>query len=169
MADIKNVIPFKEHDFTGIYIALINPDKIPHLIFIENGAYFTLTYNACVIGKPFLPYLQKLKRLQKKIIFLKLKGEFTSTRNEFNKFKSADTTNITCFVPIKNILKPDSNAEMIHELIPELYENQIVDEASHLNMEDDLNFQNDFPLSVYTKKMIFSYIEHLKTKDARRK
>ena len=29
---------------------------------------------------------------------------------------------------------------------------QIVDEASHLNMEDDLNFQNDFPLSVYTKR-----------------
>ena len=169
MINIKGVVTFNKIDSTACYILLINPEKIPHLVYIQKGKYYSLTFKDSIIGEPFQPYFKKLVRLKKKMIFLKLNLNNRNASEEFNKYGSADSSNVTCFVPIKDLLLPDSQAEMIHELIPELYLNNIIQEASHLNIGTELNSSGDFPLSVYTKKMIFSYIQHLKIKDASRK
>lgn len=169
MSKIIAIQQLDKIDPNATYILLINPEKIPHLVYIEEGKYFTLTYNESVCGENFDTYLKKLKRLKKKMIFLKLKNVRGDASSEFQQFTAADSSSITCFVPVKNCVLPESKAQMIHELIPELYENQIIESAYHLNATEILNESEEFTLSVYTKKMIFSYIQHLKKKDVSRK
>lgn len=169
MPKLKNVVQFDKIDPKSTYLLLVNPEKIPHLILIKNGRYFSLTYKESVVDQDFHHYFKKLKRLNKKMIFIRLSLDPNTVNQEFSNYLAANSTDLTCFVPIKNILLPKSKAEMIHELIPELYENQFIEEVSHLNLDSELNDNGEFSLSVYTKKMIFSYIQHLKNKDAIRK
>lgn len=160
---------FVELDSTSSYLLLISPESIPHLLFIQNNAYFSLTTKESVIGNDFTGYLKQLIRLKKKLIFIELNSNPPNVKDVFEHYVTVDTDNITCFTPIKNILLPKSKAEMIHQLIPELYENHLIKASYYFGLEKELDNLGDFKLSEYSKEMIFSYIQQFKETDAERK
>jgi hypothetical protein len=160
---------FFELDKTASYLLLISPEGIPHLLFIQNNRYYSLTTKESVIGNDFTGYLKQLLRLKKKLIFLELESSPEGVNEVFEHYVTVDTNHITCFAPIKNILLPDSKAEMIHQLIPEMYENHLIKASYHVGLMDDLDDLGDFKLSEYSKDMIFSYIQQFKESDAERK
>ena len=102
----------------------------------------------------------------KKIILLEVNKNLQDAESVFGRFKSVDTSKTSCFMPVKSILMPSSDSEMIHELIPELYEAQLIGDSFQLNLENLLNKSGNFELRKYSKEMIFSYIQALKNRDA---
>ena len=128
-----------------------------------------MTTKESVIGNDFTGYLKQLLRLKKKLIFLELETNPQDVNEVFEHYITVDTKQITCFAPIKNILLPDSEAEMIYQLIPEMYENHLIKASYHVGLIDDLDNLGDFKLSEYSKDMIFSYIQPFKESDAERK
>ena len=168
MGKVFSVTELDAVDNAASYLLLINPDKIPHLVYIQSGKYYSLTYKESLIDLPFDHYFKKLKKLKKKMLFIELVESSSKAQEVFSNYLKADTGTTTCFVPIKDLILPNSKSEMIFELIPELYENQMIKKVSHLNLAADLDESKDFTLSVYNKDLIFSYIKALNKKDASR-
>jgi hypothetical protein len=167
---VKIVKPLK---FTGFnnedaYLLLISPHEIPHLVLLNKGKYFSLTYKKSVIAENFDAYLEFLKKNKKKIIFFQLRAIKPDIEKAFQEFKSVNTTAVTCLIPIRNHLLPASKAKYVFELVPELYQNKEIKAAYQLNMEDVLDENGDFELNEYTVDDIFSYIKKLKDRHAER-
>lgn len=167
----KVIVPeeFRTLENDKSYLVLIHPETIPHLALIVNNKYYSLTYLEAEIGLDAPQLLTKLIRANKKLLLLELKQNITQVAKVFAQFESVDTSRTSCFIPVKQLLIPNSQAEMVHQLIPELYEAQFIAKSYHKNLENLLNKNGDFELRSYTKEMIFSYIQALKNNHARRK
>ena len=148
------------------YLVLINPDKIPHLVLVDQNKYFALTYKESIIGKDFEVYFESLKRAKKKVLFVELNLSLKVAREVFQKYDVAGEN--SCFVPIKEVLLPTSQASFIFQLIPELYEQNLISKAHHLNLQPDLDDLGDFKMTTYSKDDIYSYIQSLKERNAQR-
>ncbi len=168
MASIKQIQQLKQIDSSKTYLVLISPETIPHLIIIYKGLYYSLTYKKAVLGEPFEAYFNFLKRTKRKLIFLELAISESDPKFIFNKFSKVDTDKITCLAPITEYTIPESKAEFVFELIPELYDADKINAAFHLNLEKKLSRYNEFDLVEYTKEAIFSYIQTLNDKHAKR-
>ena len=166
MAEVVDLRLFQELDITKNYLVLIHPQTIPHLGLIVRGSYYSLTYKEAEIALNAVEFLKKLDRAKKKIILLEIKKDLKEAESVFGRFRSVDTSKTSCFMPVKSILMPSSDSEMIHELIPELYEAQLIGDSFQLNLENLLNKSGNFELRKYSKEMIFSYIQALKNRDA---
>ncbi|MEX1001872.1 MAG: hypothetical protein WDZ35_07145 [Crocinitomicaceae bacterium] len=171
MAKLLNVNQFTGYQKETTYLVLINPERIPHLVFLQNGRFYSLTYLGTDLNRDFLPYFKRLQKGKNKMIFIALRHEASEqlTSDIFKRYKSAGDNQFTCFSPVKDILLPNSRAEMIFELIPDLYENQKIVSVSQIGLDESVDKQGDFELSEYNKEDIFSYIQALKTKHAKRK
>ncbi|MCH2234749.1 MAG: hypothetical protein MK078_10920 [Crocinitomicaceae bacterium] len=161
MYKVQEVKTLLDNEFSGQYLVLINPEKIPHLIVVKNNKYFSLTNKESIINEDFGPYLEKLKRAKRKILFIKLNDSEANLEETFRKYSSVNTDSITCLLPVKESLLKNSDAKFVFELIPELYANNLVDSVYQLNMERDLTELGDFNLNTYSLQDIFNYINHL--------
>lgn len=150
----------------GSYLLLIEPQNIPHLVFLQDGRYYSLTYKGVELGFSFPPYLEKLVRLKKKIIFLQVERSVESPFLVFSDYATAGDHDQTCFYPIKQLLLPESRAEMIFQLIPELYAAGKIKDAMHFGLTSLLENNTDFNLPVYTKADVLRHIANLKEKYA---
>ena len=150
----------------GTYLVLVEPQNIPHLVFLQDGRYYSLTYKGTELGFSFPPYLEKLIRLQKKIIFLEVEHSEQSAFQVFSDYVAAGENDQTCFYPIKQLLLPNSQANMIFELVPELYANGLIKEALHQGMSENLDESGDYQMSTYSKADILDHIANLKEKYA---
>lgn len=150
------------------YLLLISPEKIPHLALVHKGAYYSLTHKKSIIGELFQPYYNFLSRSNRKMILIEIKGEIADPNVKFGEYTRANTNATTCLYPIKDCLLPESKAEFVFELIPDLYLAGKIKQSFYVNLEDDLTELGDFNLSVYPKKAIFSYIESLNEKYVKR-
>lgn len=150
----------------GTFLLLVEPHNIPHLVFLQDGRYYSLTYKGVELGFSFPPYLEKLVRLQKKIIFLEVDRSKESPFQVFSDYVAAGEDDQTCFFPIKQLLKPESEAQLIFELIPELYADGIIKDAMHFGLNELLDEEGNFELSEYTKSDVLAYIANLKEKYA---
>jgi hypothetical protein len=153
---------------SGSYLVLINPERIPHLVFLKDGRYYSLTYKGVELAFSFAPYIERLVRTKKKIIFLELTITADEPFKVFNEYIEAGHQNTTCFYPIKQLVLSDSKAEMIYQLIPDLYENNLIKSASHLGLNDLLDEDDSFVLNEYSKQDIIDYIQALKNRYAER-
>ncbi|MFT4602255.1 MAG: hypothetical protein ACI857_002441 [Arenicella sp.] len=169
MSEIFDLKPFEGLEIDGSYILLVHPQTIPHLIFIHHENYFSLTHKEVEFNVPIKPMMKKLCRLNKRMIFIKIKKNQFDPKPVFSKYEKVDEQLITCLYPIKELLLPDSQAEMIFELVPELYENQLIESVSQMNLTEYLDSKGNFTLNEYKKQAIFSYIEQLNKQDADRK
>jgi hypothetical protein len=147
----------------GCYLILINPENIPHLVYLQDGRYYSLTYKGVELGFSFSPYLERLIRLKKKIVFIEVQRNSVSPFQLFSDYIAAGNENSTCFYPIKDILLPESKSEMIYELIPELYMNGLIKGATHFGMKEDLNEAGNFEMNEYSKEDILAHIADLKS------
>ncbi|NOQ75875.1 MAG: hypothetical protein GQ574_27970 [Crocinitomix sp.] len=153
---------------SGIYLVLISPESIPHLALVYKGKYFSLTHKKSIIGELFQPYYSFLSRANRKMIFIEINGDIENPEVKFGEYSKANLDAITCLFPIKDCLLPESKAEFVYELIPDLYLAGKINGAFHVNLEADLTDLGDFNLSIYPKKAIFSYIESLNEKYVKR-
>lgn len=152
------------------YLVLINPERIPHLVLVHQSFYYTLTYNDCIRKEPFGPYLEKLKRAGKKILMLQITHLVADPDEVFQNYQKAKDGEITCLEPIKRTLLPEINVEFVFELIPHLYENEMIVKSLGFNLENLLTNGNEFELNQYTKASIYAYISALnRNYDTRRK
>lgn len=169
MAEIKNVQEgFYDLD-EGAYLLLINPTKIPHLVYLQDGRYYSLTYEGVELGYSFAPYFERLIRTGKQIIFLELVNSNHNPFTVFSEYLAAGDNATTCFYPIKQMLLPESKAELIFQLIPELYENKLINSAKHFRLAAHLDAAQNFKLSTYNKADVDAYINSLKSKYAERR
>lgn len=167
MAKIKNLKPF-EYSRQATYLVLISPETIPHLVLVHHGRYYSLTHKKVILGEDFSAYLTFLKRAKRKIVFLELETLENHPLEKFEAYKRADRYVATCLNPIIDTVHSKSEAGFVYELVPELYNQKKIKNAFYLNMENDLTDLGDFNLSEYSKEAIFSYIESLNKKYAKR-
>ncbi|MFT5823582.1 MAG: hypothetical protein ACI8ZM_004844 [Crocinitomix sp.] len=168
MPKVINLQKLDEVKPSSIYLVLISPEAIPHLALVHKGKYFSLTHKKSIIGELFQPYYNFLNRSNRKMIFIEIKGDIVDPAVMFAEYSKANMDAITCLLPIKDCLLPESKAEFVYELIPDLYLGGKISGAFHINLEEDLTDLGDFNLSVYPKKAIFSYIESLNEKYVKR-
>lgn len=168
MTKIKQVKRFIKLDTQGTYVLLISPEHIPHVVLIHAGEYYSLTHKKAILAAPFDAYFSFLKRTKRKMLFLKLDGYFMAPQKAFEVYDKATEDRVTCLNPVRDCVMPNSRASFIYELIPELYDAGKIEEALQVNMDDDLLDSTDFTLSTYTKEAIFSYIQSLNQKYAKR-
>jgi len=168
MTRIKNVIDWNGIQSNSTYLLLISPEKIPHLALVSKGGYFSLTHKKSIISEPFEPYLAFLERSLKRMLFVELTINPEELEDIFKQYQQVNTENITCLFPIRQAILPESKAEFVYDLIPELEENGLVKAIYHINMRDLLSENRDFELSAYSKTAIFAYIESLNHKYAKR-
>ena len=150
------------------YLILINPEKIPHLGLIKKGHYYSLTYKKTQLKEPFKPYFNFLKRSGRAMLFLEIKTDLDEVEEVFERYEKAVVGKTTCLHPIRETILPSSQANFIYELLPELEQIEVIGQAFHVNMDDLLDENLDFTLSTYDKNSIYSYIETLNEKHAKR-
>lgn len=152
----------------GSYLLLIEPEQIPHLVFLQDGRYYSLTYKGVELGFSFPSYLEKLIRMKKQMIFLEVERADQSPFRVFSDYVAAGDNEQTCFFPIKKLLLPDSKSELIFQLIPELYAHGLIKNALHFGLSESLDDNGDFELSEYSKEDVLLHIANLKERYAER-
>lgn len=157
------------HDLDeGNYLMLVNPHKIPHLVFIKDGRYYSLTYKGVELGFSVAPYFERLIRTRKPMLIMELDIDYVNPAKVFSQYVEAGHENSTCFYPIKELLLPKSDAQLIFELIPELYDNDMISTVKHFALDEHLSSDRIFELSTYNKADVDAYIEELKQTYAER-
>lgn len=152
----------------GSYLLLINPRQIPHLVYLQDGRYYSLTFKGIELGFSFSPFLEKLIRLKKEVIFLEVEKPNQSPFEVFNNYVVAGEQEHTCFYPIKQLLLENSSAQMIFELIPELYMNGMIKSALQIGLNDFIQEGDNFKMNTYSKADILNHISDLKKRYAER-
>ena len=161
-----------DFSFSGTYLILINPERIPHLILVNNHRYFSLTNKKSIINEDFEPYLKLLLQQNRKLLIVALKKiEFEKIIEAFKRYKKVNNKTITCLFPLRDIYQSQLNLEtnFIFELIPQLAEKNLILNFSHLNLATELNEFGEFKLTTYNQQDIFNYIQELNERDATRK
>jgi len=165
---IKAIEKWDEVNPESTYLMLISPQDIPHLVLVSKNLYYSLTHKKAVVDEPLKPYLKFLQRSGKPVLIVELRVEPLGLSTVFGRYQKANSDEITCLFPIREAILPDSKANFVYELIPELVDQNLINAFYQLNMDDMLNEFNDFELSTYSKEAIFSYIESLNEKYAKR-
>lgn len=165
---IRGIKKWDEVNPESTYLMLISPQEIPHLVLVSKNAYYSLTHKKSVFDEPVQPYLKFLQRSGKSVLIAELRVEPLELSTIFKRYQKANTDEITCLLPIREALLPNSSANFVFELIPELLGQDLIGAFYQLNMDDLVNQSNDFELSTYSKEAIFSYIESLNEKYAKR-
>ncbi len=168
MPIIKEIEPLESINDERTYLLLISPERIPHLGVVSQGKYYSLTHKKSIVGEVFQPYFNFLKRSDRKMIFIELKNCSLTPADTFGRFEKAKENGDTCLYPVRDFVLSESSASFVYELIPELYLHGKIEASFHVNMEDDIEIDKDFKLSIYSKEAIFSYIESLNEKYAKR-
>lgn len=162
MPEVRNVQPFSGINDQSTYLVLISPERIPHLVLVHHGKYYSLNYKESLIGEDFNSYLKFLRRSNKKVLFIEIVPGKSDIASIFKKYTKAESGKATCLQPINDWLLSDREISFVFELIPELYERDMILSAQHLNLEENLGKNAEFALSQYDKEDIYSYIEALK-------
>ena len=161
MPRLNSVRSLTQYSESSTYLLLISPEKIPHLVIVRNGKYYSLTHKKSIVACDFGPYFIFLKNSGRKVLFVELNTNEDGPKKAFEKYEKVNTENISCLDPIKEWLLPNEQIEYVFELIPTLYEKNRIIGVQQINMDDDLDGGQNFLLSKYSKKDIFSYIEEL--------
>jgi len=164
MTILTDIQPFPGVEKNSTYLVLISPESIPHLCLIHRGLYYSLTFKECEIGKDFTTYMQFLVRARRKILFVEVDQVVENPWTVFKRYEKLAGTNLTCIVPVKETIFPESKAEYIFQLIPELIATGKMKQVFHLNMEMDFKDKCEFKLREYSKETIYAYIQALNSK-----
>lgn len=168
MNKLTNILPFTGAERGKTYILLVSPESIPHLCLIHDGLFYSLTFKECQNALDFGQYLQFLVRAKRKMLFIELDTIENNPWTIFKKYEKLAGTGLTCIQPIKETVFNESKSEFIFELVNELKQLNKIVQVYHMNMEMDLKDSNEFNLREYTKDSIFTYIQALNEKHAKK-
>jgi len=169
MTQLSNVIPFPGAEKNKTYLLLISPESIPHLCLIHGGLYYSLTYKECENARDFATYLHFLVRAKRKLLFVEVDQAAQNPWAVFKKYEKLAGSGLTCLQPVKESLLENSKAEFVFELVQELQKANRIKQVYHMNMEPDFKDQDFFNLREYSKESIFTYIQALNEKHAKKR
>ena len=169
MTRLTNVLPFPGAEKSKTYLLLVSPESIPHLCLVHGGLYYSLTYKECESAKDFAPYLQFLVRAKRKLLFVEIDQVAQNPWAVFKKYDKLAGSGLTCLQPIKETIFQKSEANFVFELIQELQTANRIRQVYHMNMEPDFKNQDFFNLREYSKEAIFTYIQTLNEKHAKKR
>jgi hypothetical protein len=163
---LKNIKPFIYLDPGKTYLVLIAIDKEPpHLGFITNGKYYSVSTNGVKNGVDAEMIIKSLNKKNVPTILLEIYYNFDNTFlvEYYNSLKPLQE-NQSCFIPIRHILSQKDvefrHAQYVFELIPILIAKDALTSVYHINAEHLMKYMT-FQLKEYTQEDINAAIKNV--------
>jgi fumarylacetoacetate (FAA) hydrolase family protein len=160
----------------GTFLFIFRATRIPpHIGIITNGKLFDITTVGPNIGLSVTDFYKTVLKRKTEVIFIEL-HHYGEDRDELENIITNKVTHywkvtegVSCLNPIKDFIneafdKEVKHANFIFELLPILYENDIVKDVSQLNLSNKIK-NNVFSLNKYTADEISYCIKALTRKE----
>ena len=166
---LKDIVPCRKADLmSGFHLILFHVNRVPpHLGIVYRQKYYSLTASECQIGIDFDPIWRLIRSKKIETIVIKIDSapsqEFISAA--YQSYEVAKPNQYTCLSPIKDYfneyhhISPEG-IQFVFDLIPKLYESNLIDEVRQINLTSESN-QFSFELLTYTMSEIYSRIQEL--------
>lgn len=169
---ILNILPANEALLAqDVYLIVINAAQIPpHLAISVNGKLFTLTVKGATVDGELSALLRLIQKKSLETIFIKLTVPHLFTidqlQEEIKKYTLAyprvEVSIATCLNPIKDFCSTvyeteTKNVNFLFDLLPKLYEQNIISSCYHLNLDRYLT-NDSFYLNKYNMNDIYEGI-----------
>lgn len=166
---LKDIVHCRKADLmTGFHLILFHVNRVPpHLGIVYKQKYYSLTASECQIGIDFDPIWRLIRSKKIETIVIKIDSassqEFISAA--YQSYEVAKPNQYTCLSPIKDYfneyhhISPEG-IQFVFDLIPKLYESNLIDEVRQINLTSESN-QFSFELLTYTMSEIYSRIQEL--------
>lgn len=147
---VTDIEPF--NSYVGLNSALLwvlHADKIPpHIGLSYNGLFYSLKANGKDEGVSIESLIEIVNRRRISTLCFELNSsvESDSIIKEFRRFDRTIPNEITCLIPIKNVLNHKSASKLI-ELLKLLEENDEIERAMGLNIEKDFGGIQDYDVA----------------------
>jgi hypothetical protein len=158
----------------GLFIFMFRASKIPpHIGIITNGMLYDITSVGPNIDLPVSNFYQTVLRRKTEVVFIELEQPIGISLSQIITKKVREywkvTMNTSCLNPIKDFINEVysievSDSKFIFELLPILFEKNLIKGASQLNLSSKIVF-NYLELQKYTEKDIENCIEALSRKE----
>ena len=172
---LKNINNDAAQIQSGTWIMLMGADKIPpHLVFIHEGFYFSLSVNGSKIAEPIESLLRTINARELKCLLfdVDLSSSKVSNKKEmitryFEHFVEPEEGKTTCLYPIRSVLSELLNHyfeknQFVFDLYLQLKKLNLTGKSVHLNMQQLFDEEQGFTLSTYTLEDIDRCILNLK-------
>ena len=166
---LKDIVPCRKADLmSGFHLILFHVNRVPpHLGIVYKQKYYSLTASECQIGIDFDPIWRLIRSKKIETIVIKIDSvpsqEFISAA--YQSYEVAKPNQYTCLSPIKDYfnehhqISPEG-IQFVFDLIPILYESNLIDEVRQINLTSESN-EFSFELLTYTMSEIYSRIQEL--------
>jgi len=159
-------------DLKGLFLVIINADKIPpHIGLIYNQQYFSLTTTGVSLGEPAEVLYRLINIKSSCTVFIKLNeaaSNFNLKEELKEYFEEYDMAidNVTCLQPIKDFFGECfylgvGNVRFVFELIPLLKNNGLIESQSGIHVKEHF-VDGKFFLNTYEMSDVFDRINDLK-------
>ena len=161
----------------GLFLFMFRATKIPpHIGIISNGLLFDITSVGPNRGTDVVEFYQTCLNRKNEVLFIELEQMgssldlFDNITEKVDKYWKVDEE-VSCLHPIKDFIEEAFDVEVNHtnfifELLPILYEQELVVNVSQLNLDAKLSGDNVFGLKKYTKEDIDNCIKALTRKES---
>lgn len=161
----KNIctLPFDEEFHSKSYIILTGVDQVPpHFWVCVYGKCFSIDIKGFNADKDILILINSFRRFNTKCIFLEIRNTHFNHQLLFNtlhtivaSYNSVVYGQISCLEPVKDFFSnfysiDTKNVEVLFDLLPKLEVNKIIHKIYHLNLEDHINYNNQFLIKKYS-------------------
>ncbi|PCI94437.1 MAG: hypothetical protein COB15_14245 [Flavobacteriales bacterium] len=157
----------------GVFIFIYRASRIPpHIGVVVNGLLYDITSIGPNIDLPVADFYKTAVKRKTEVLFVELKDSKVSNLNEIitamvkNHYKV--TTDTSCLVPVKEFISKTyvnvSETNFIFELLPLLYENDLITDVWELNLAHKIK-NNIFEIIKYTKQDVEDCLAALNRKE----
>ncbi len=158
----------------GVYIFIYRASKIPpHIGLIVNGLLYDITSVGPNIGLAVTDFYTTAVKRKTEVVFVELKNSNFTMLNELiaamveQHYKV--TLDTSCLVPVKEFIYEAynldvSNTNFIFELLPALYEKQLITGVFELNLSKKI-VDHVFEMTTYTKEDVENCVAALSRKE----
>jgi len=160
----------------GLFLFMFRATRIPpHIGIITNGLLFDITSVGPNRGVDVVEFYQTCLKRKNEVLFIELEqigsslDLFDNITEKVDKYWKVDEE-VSCLNPVKDFIAEAFDVKVNHtnfifELLPILYENELVLNISQLNLDTKLK-NNVFQLKKYTKEDIDNCIKALTRKES---
>lgn len=159
----------------GTWIMLYHVNQVPpHLVLIHDGNYYSLSVKGTKIAEPLESLIRNIQTKQHQCLAFSIDLSSSEIQNKssllkkyFEHFEEPEAGVITCLFPIRSALTELLNryferCEFVFELYKELKKYNLILNAVQINMNDLLDENGGFHLTVYQREDIDACIDRLK-------
>ena len=158
----------------GTYIFIYRASKIPpHIGIITNGLLYDITSIGPNVDLPVSDFYRTAVKRKTEVLFVELKSSEIQNLNKIiiEKVKKYHkvTLDVSCLTPVKEFVNEVYGLDVfqsnfIFELLPTLYQNNLITNVWELNLTKKINDQA-FEMTKYTKEDVENCVAALNRKE----